>query len=468
MKPVIKNKTAVFHPQGFLDGNNAPFIIDSNDRLFLKNKNDIEAVLVSLKKVIFFNKNGLSIILDILQDIESNKKNIIIGFIDYDQKKFDTMIKIFKREINFNLFENQEIASLLIGDVKEKDKDKKILVWNDDTEQKNIITVELIERGYSPVIAKNKGDFVARESTFDIGIQNSYLGFYNKKVVAKIKDNIIIYVLRDYIDSEFSNIFDINYHYNLLRVGFKLFVFDISHVSSINIHGINFLARLATGGAEYDTTFALAGFSESKVTKSLKENLEDTGILFYDSIENFFKDEKTINEAMQNMSFNQKNRQGITKEIVKNLPVFIDSAITTIEVMSQISAVKKSVDAQELKIADKEGYYAATIGIYGFFECLIILVFSKKLIEKSCHLLLDEEKNIDENLLVDTLGEFVNIIGGKTKAELAKQNIKIDITLPRTYKDIKSFIQSQKGKKGIQVNFEFDNEPFYFYISNSY
>ncbi len=471
MKPVIKNQTAFFNPQGFLDGNNAPFIIDSNDRRLIKHKNDIKAVLVSLKKVIFFNKNGLSIILDILHDIAKFKKNgIIIGFTDYDKNKFESMKKIFKKSANFNLFENQEVASLLIDEVKEEDKNKRVLVWNEDSEQKNILAVELIERGYSTTIAKDKGDFIARKDNFDIAIENSYLGLYNQKIVAKIKDNIIIYILKDFIDSEFSNMFDIGYHYNLLRVGFKLFVFDMSSVSSVNIHGINFLAKLATGGAEYDALFVVIGSNEHKMTQSFKETLEDAGILFYKDMETLLKDEETVKEAMKNSPTVQKNSQGITKEIVKNLPIFINSTITTIEVMSNIKAEKKAVNAKEMEIKDTDlnEYFAATLGIYGFFECKIILVFSKKLIEESCKILIDENEELTDALLLDTLGEFVNIIGGKTKAELAKKNIDINITLPRTYKDIKLLQEEQKGKKGIQIDFEFNKEPFYFYISNSY
>ena len=68
MRPIIKNSIAVFHPQGFLDGNNAPFVIGISDRNFVLQKK-CDAVLVSLKKVVFFNKNGITMLVDILRDI---------------------------------------------------------------------------------------------------------------------------------------------------------------------------------------------------------------------------------------------------------------------------------------------------------------------------------------------------------------------------------------------------------------
>ncbi len=469
MKPVVKHKTAIFQPQGFLDSNNAPFIIEQNEVLEFKKRKDIEGIFISLKKVIFFNKNGIDELLKRLLDIANERKNIIIGFTDYDQRKFETLLKIFKDSVNCNLFENQKIASLFIGEAKEENKKRKIIVYNQNTEQKNIIAVELIERGYSVVIAKNQEDFNKKKNSFDIAIQQSYLGLYNQKIVAKIKDNSIIYILRNFIDSQFQNIFDINYHENLLRVGFKLFIFDITNISSMNIHGANFLTKLSTAGAEYNATFVIVGSDEKKVTKALKENLELAGIIFYESIEALFEDKKFIENIMQHSPIAKKNSQGITKEIVKNLPLFIEAAVNTIEVMSGIKAVKTNIQAKPLNIdkTDKE-YFAATIGFYGYFEAIMILIFSKKLIKESCSILLEQEEEIDDLTLLDTLGEFVNIIAGKVKASLAKENININITLPRTYQNIDSLIKSQKKKKGVQIDFEFDKEPFYFYVSNSY
>ncbi len=467
MKPVIKNKTAIFQPQGFLDANNAPFIVETQEVELFKKRKDIEGVFVSLKKVIFFNKNGIDEILKRLLEITKERKELIIGFTDYDKRKFETLLKIFKDNINCNLFENQKTASLFIGEAREENKNRKIIVYNENTEQKNIIAVELIERGYSTLIAKNREDFEKRKDNFDIAIHRSYLGLYNQKVVAKIKDNAIIYILRNFIDSEFQNIFDINYHFNLLRVGFKLFIFDISHISSMNIHGANFFAKLVTAGAEYNATFVIAGADEKKITKSLKENLELVGMLFYESIEKVFEDKNLIESTSKSNLSVKRNSAKITKEIVKYLPTFIESTINTIEVMSGIKAVKKSVNLKPLNI-EGEDYFAATIGFYGYFEAIIILIFSKELIKKSCSILLEEEDEIDDLTLLDTLGEFVNIIAGKVKASLAKENINVNITLPRTYQNIKALLESQKNRKGIQIDFQFDKDPFYFYISNSY
>ncbi len=58
MRAVIKGRIGIFHLQGFLDGNNAPAFLTIDDIKATEALN-IDMLLVSLKKVIFFNKNGL-------------------------------------------------------------------------------------------------------------------------------------------------------------------------------------------------------------------------------------------------------------------------------------------------------------------------------------------------------------------------------------------------------------------------
>ena len=72
MKAVVKNGVAVFSPQGFLDGNTAASFLAPEDIAATMNlKSDM--ILVSLKKVIFFNHNGLDAFVKLFRNIR--KKN---------------------------------------------------------------------------------------------------------------------------------------------------------------------------------------------------------------------------------------------------------------------------------------------------------------------------------------------------------------------------------------------------------
>ena len=70
MRAVVKDGIGIFYPQGFLDGNNAPSYLtieDINATEHLK----VDMLLVSLKKVIFFNLNGLDVFVKLLLRIRT-------------------------------------------------------------------------------------------------------------------------------------------------------------------------------------------------------------------------------------------------------------------------------------------------------------------------------------------------------------------------------------------------------------
>ncbi|MDQ7041987.1 MAG: chemotaxis protein CheC, partial [Sulfurimonas sp.] len=75
------------------------------------------------------------------------------------------------------------------------------------------------------------------------------------------------------------------------------------------------------------------------------------------------------------------------------------------------------------------------------------------------------EETDDTELILDTLAELVNIVGGKVKTLLADENISVDITLPRTYPDIDSLLEIVQDKKGVQVDLSFNNDKFLFFLT---
>ena len=94
MRAVVKGRIGIFYLQGFLDGNNAPTFLTTED-IKATEELSIDMLLVSLKKVIFFNKNGLDVFVKLLSNIR-NQKHITVGFCDYDHTKFNTINTFFK------------------------------------------------------------------------------------------------------------------------------------------------------------------------------------------------------------------------------------------------------------------------------------------------------------------------------------------------------------------------------------
>lgn len=296
MKPVIKQKIAFFSPSGFLDGENANDIISPFDVDFLVQIKP-EGAFISLKKVIFFNKRGISVLIETLIKLRE-KYGTIVGFCDYNAKKYKMILDMFPDNLNFSLFDTTEIVNFFVGDDLKNAKEKKILVYVEKNEQKNQLAMELYERGFNPVLAKDENDFLAKKNDADFIIEHAYLGKLDKSPTVCIKDNIIIYTLKGFVDSSIDKKFDMKYHNNSLKVGFKLFVFDSAAVSSINVHGVNFISKLSTAGAEYGATIVITGVNTRKLTTKLNNDLEDAGVVTYPSLKDLFDDKELMQEAL--------------------------------------------------------------------------------------------------------------------------------------------------------------------------
>ena len=391
-----------------------------------------------------------------------DKCGTVVGFCDYNAKKYNMILDMFSESLNFSLFDTTEITLLFIGDDVKSAKDKNILVYVEKHEQKNQLAMELYERGYSPIVAKDENDFLEKRSEADYIIERSYLGKLDKTPMVYIKDNVIVYTLKGFVDSDIAKKFDMVYHENSLKIGFKLFLFDSTDVSSINVHGANFIAKLSTAGAEYGATIVICGLDSRKITEKLTNDLEDAGVLIYPSMKALFEDEEIMQEAHETSSV-AKQRGGITKKHISILPVITEASVKTIEVLSGYNAQKKSIKVQNLSIDNKENLLCASIGFYGDIEGVLVLILEKSIAKKTCEILLDEDSN--EHDLIEALGEFIHIVGGKIAALLHKRAIKIDITMPRTFNSVDELKSLQKENRGAQVDLEIQNKDLILFLT---
>ena len=462
MRAHVKDGIGVFSPQGFLDGNNTAMVLTIED-IEATVKLNVTMILVSLKKVIFFNRNGLDIFVKMFSKVRA-ENHIKIGFCDYDTKKFNAINNFYKNDISFSLFETQKVASLFSSSFKHEDL--KILLYNEDKSQRSALAIELHDNGYNPVIAQTLEEFNTKKivkKAYDIIIKNSFLGQMGENVATRVSGNAIIYALSTFLDAEIGNIFNISYHKNSLNVGFRLFIFDAYKVVSMNIHGLNFFSKLASSAAEYNATICFVGLTFDKTPLTFKENMEDSGIMFYKRMEDILGNKKLL-EELGASSAGGVNKRVINKVMVTELPQFIDATVATIEMMTNAKAVKDAAKIDQIKIIDSSDKIASSIGFYGALDGMVVLVFPKEIAKKACQLLIGEQTD-DINLILDTLAELVNIVGGKIKTLLADQHIDVNITLPRTYDNIDSLMEVAQGRKGAQVDLSFDNDKFLFFLT---
>jgi CheY-specific phosphatase CheX len=464
MRPTIKKqRIAYFSPQGFLDGNNASQLITMQDMQAVRSAN-VPMVLVSMKKVVFFNKNGISIVLDALTKIQKETK-ATIGFCDYTRKQYDAFFKFFEGDIGFSLFKTLDIAMLFAGGGEAAEEQENVLIFNEDPTQRSIQAIEIFDKGYNPVVVQTLDDYTARaedKDKFVAIVERTYLGLMSNRIAAKTRGNCVIYYLKGFLDGSVTEQFDVMYHQNCLKVGFQLFMFDATRVSSLNIHAANFFSRLSTAGAEYGALIAIVGLDMEKTPARFVEELEDAGIMFFENETDFFTD-----EVVQSMSGGgaavKKEKHKLTKPIVARLPVLVSSTMDTLQMMTSMMALKEDMSIRAFEPKGKD-LMASSIAFYGDIDGMMTLVMPRELVKKSCTLLIGEESD-DTAVLADALSELVNIVAGKSKTALQEQGVNINITLPRSYTAIEDLEATLEGVQGVQVNFSFEDYPFTFYLS---
>ncbi|WP_294961880.1 chemotaxis protein CheX [Sulfurimonas sp.] len=463
MKPIVKNGIGVFYPQGFLDGNSCNSFLSMDD-LAATSSLKVDMILVSLKKVVFFNKNGLNSFIKLFVKVRQTN-HATVGFCDYDTKKYNAIMVFYKDDMNFSLFKTLDIAYLFSSSFKNQSKN--ILLYSEDKSQRTAMAIELHDNGHNPVITLTQEEFrekASKEDAYDEIIDATFLGQMGQKIATRVTGNAIIYSISSFLDAEIGNKFNIEYHNNSLNVGFRLFIFDAYKVISMNVHALNFFSRLSTSAAEYNATICFVGMTFEKTPEVFKENLEDSGIMFFEQMDDILQDKDLLKELGASSASNVKSKRIINKKTVTELPRFIDATVATIEMMTNSKAVKQSAKVQNISIDDKTDRIASSIGYYGDMDGMVILVFPKQIAKKACELLIGEETD-DIEMILDTLAELVNIVGGKIKTLLSDERISVDITLPRTYQDVDGLLEVIENKKGVQVDLSFDNDKFLFFLT---
>jgi CheY-specific phosphatase CheX/anti-anti-sigma regulatory factor len=463
MRAVVKDGIGIFTPQGFLDGNNSVAFLSIED-IEATSKLNADMILVSLKKVVFFNRNGLDAFVKMFMKVRT-ANHATVGFCDYDEKKFQAISKFYKDDLNFSLFASQDIAALFSSNFKNQNKN--VLLYSDDKSQRAAMAIELHDNGHNPIIAQTQEEFIEKseaENAYDVIINNTYLGQMGQKVATRVTGNAIIYTVSSFLDAEIGNTFNIAYHNNSLNVGFRLFIFDAYKVVSMNIHALNFFSKLASSSAEYNATICFVGMTFEKTPVKFKETLEDSGIMFYEQMDDILGNKELLEELGASSAASVKNKRALNKVIVTELPNFIDATVATIEMMTNSQAIKEAAKVDKIEILDKENKIASSIGFYGDMDGMVMLVFPLDIAKKACELLIGE-KTDDIELVLDTLAELVNIVGGKVKTLLSEQNISVDITLPRTYPNVDALLEIAQDKKGVQVDLSFNGDNFLFFLT---
>lgn len=455
----FKNGVAVVKPQGFLDGENIRNVITPTDLKVYKEKK-ITALEINLKHVVSLNLNAVRFLNDIFKGLY--KDNVDCFFVSPNEGILEIIQKLDDRF--FNIIESDDLAKLFYSDSV---GEKEIFIHSDNVENKNLILFCLVKRGYSPIVLSSKRELddkkkVHKEALF---IEKTVLSKATNRVISITKDNMVFFYLDGFLDNHFSEYFDVEYFRRSLLIGFRVFVFDATNVKGINIHSVRYLAKLAVESAEYGALLSFVSLNATHINESILVDMEDAGYIFFSNMEEFHASPE-VKESLEVLTETLKKKQkAITKNEIEILPYFINSTVETVELMTGVKSTKEKPGIKSLEVNYKErDFIASSVGFYGDMEGMLVLVFAKNLTEKISKILLGESTS-DEDALQDIISEFANIIVGNVKSNISKHSTKIDLTLPKVFTNMDQLFGLVKEKKGVEVKFDFDGEPFYFFLT---
>jgi len=157
----------------------------------------------------------------------------------------------------------------------------------------------------------------------------------------------------------------------------------------------------------------------------------------------------------------------LSKKLITNLPVFIDTAVDDLETMTGMKAQKISHSISIFNQDIEKDVVSSIMQFKGDIEGKFVLIFPKEIALIAIESMLGEKLNEKDNeAIADGVAEFCNIITGGAKTRFSKSNIKVLFELPRTYGTISATNNAIPQNNGIWINMELEQKPFYMYIVN--
>ncbi|MBU0721136.1 chemotaxis protein CheX [bacterium] len=161
-----------------------------------------------------------------------------------------------------------------------------------------------------------------------------------------------------------------------------------------------------------------------------------------------------------------KDALSLSKNLIANLPVFMDTAVETLVSFTGLEAQKSAHSIKRFDIKMTAPVICAVMHFKGDLKGTFVLVFPKDIAITAMESLLGERVNEnDMESIMDGVGEFCNTITGSTKTALSGKNVTVIFDLPRKFTSIESTLNDIGNNNGIWIDMQLAGKPFYMFIT---
>ncbi|MDD3323799.1 MAG: chemotaxis protein CheX [Sulfurospirillaceae bacterium] len=195
------------------------------------------------------------------------------------------------------------------------------------------------------------------------------------------------------------------------------------------------------------------------------KNLEDFKQKAQDKSHTITLTQNAIN--LKKSEFQETHKSlSLTKEVILNLPIFVDIAVETLTMVTSKNASKLNHEIRKFNENLPQDCVSSIMCFKGDLQGCFILLFPRQSALFATSAMLNEKvDNASINSAMDAIGELCNIITGSVKAKLSDKNIKVIFELPKTFASLQSAMLNIPQNNGIWITMNLENNPFYIFIA---
>ncbi len=175
-----------------------------------------------------------------------------------------------------------------------------------------------------------------------------------------------------------------------------------------------------------------------------------------------------ITQSALNQEIKQKKGTlSLSKELIVNLPVFMDTAVETLVTFTGLEAQKSAHAIKRFQTDLPSSIICSVMRFKGDLQGSFVLVFPRDIAAIAIESLLGEKVEEDDTAtIMDGVGEFCNIITGSTKTALVSKNIKVLFDLPKNFTSLEAIQKDVGENSGVWIDMQLADRPFYMFITD--
>ena len=165
-------------------------------------------------------------------------------------------------------------------------------------------------------------------------------------------------------------------------------------------------------------------------------------------------------------SFTLQPNLSLSKELIINLPVFIDTAVDSLVTITGLEAQKITHAIKSFEQQFDTNVIIASMKFKGDLSGHFFLVFPRSVAAIALEAMVGECVDANDSAaILDGVAELCNIITGSAKVIFSSKKLKVLFELPKTYLSLQLALNETSNENGIWIEMQLNKKPFYMFIT---